>query len=90
MEPLPPTGDFFGGLLAFVKAGGPLSLAILAAWWGYRKDLALTKAHEEQAARDRETFAQITALVGASTTAAVKLEAAVVALKDAINMRGAP
>lgn len=72
--------------MEFLKTGGPYALSVIAAYWGFSKDREAKKTQESAAASAKAAYDQMVALVSAQTSAMVKLESTVDALKDVIQM----
>lgn len=88
----PATGGGGGSITApfmdavnFLKAAGPTGLAVLAGWWGFRKDREKNEAQEKAAAAAKASYDQMVTLVGAQTAAMVKMESTIAALTSVIE-----
>jgi outer membrane protein TolC len=69
----------------YLKAAGPLGLAVVAGWWGLKKDREKNEATEKALAAAKAAYDQMVTLVAAQTGAMTKTEAALSALKDVIS-----
>lgn len=71
--------------VSLLKTGGPYALSVLAGWWGMKKDKEKDELQEAATAAAKATYDQMVTLVAAQTTALVKMEATIAALKDVIT-----
>lgn len=75
---------FLRDIVDLLKTGGPYALSVLAGWWALIKDREKNEAVEKAAAAAKASYDQMVSLVAAQTTALVKMEATIGALKDVI------
>lgn len=80
-----PMVGLFSDFVNLLKAGGPLALAVLAGWWGFRKDREKNDVQDRATVAAKASYDQMVTLVAAQTTALVKMEATIGALKDVIS-----
>lgn len=74
-----------GEMVALLKAGGPLALAVLAGIWAVKKDREKEAVQAQAAVAAKSVYEQMVTLVAAQTMALVKMEATIGALKDVIS-----
>jgi hypothetical protein len=75
----------FMDFVIFLKTAGPTGLAVLAGWWGFRKDREKNEVQEKATAAAKASYDQMVTLVGAQTAAMVKMEATIAALTSVIQ-----
>jgi hypothetical protein len=68
----------------FLRAGGPLAVAVLAGYWALKKDSEARRAREAHEAAMKANFEQMVAVATAQATAQTKLETTIGILKDLI------
>lgn len=75
----------FQSFVDLLKAGGPLSAAVLMGWFALKKDKEAQKAVADGNAQFREIHDQMVGLVTQTTAAMVKMDATVAALAKVIE-----
>ena len=75
----------FTQAVEFLKAGGPLAVAVIAGYWAWRKDGEKNDIVTQFTQERKEMHQQFVALMAAQTAASVEMRGAIAALKDAIE-----
>ena len=80
--PEPSTFGELQWLLDFLKAGGPLSLAILCGYWAWKKDREAKAIRDEHDTATRAAYEQLVAITNAQTAAMTKLQSTIDVLRE--------
>lgn len=75
----------FQAFVDLLKAGGPLSAAVLMGWFALKKDKEAAKAVADGNAQFREIHDQMVGLVSQQTAAMVKMDATITALAKVVE-----
>jgi hypothetical protein len=79
----------FQDFVDLLKSGGPLSVAVLAGWFAYKKDQEKNDAVAAAQSQMKEMYEKVLTLATAQTAATTQMAGAVVALKEAVVALGA-
>lgn len=71
-------------IVDLLKTGGPYALSVIAGYWALLKDREKNEVQEKAVLAAKGAYDQMVALVAAQTTALVKMESTIGALKDVI------
>jgi len=78
----------FTGFVEFLKATGPLGVAVIAGWVAYKKDKEKNEAVAAASAQMREMYEKVLGIASAQAQATTQMSTAITALKEAVNALG--